>query len=154
FQTSPFHLVEKKQDKDIARYSDKYRMNGLQINVINYISDGVVDMSRYIPPDLLDISDASRRSGKLRRKRKLASVGATGDDLLRLQRLEQQENGTLAGEEGGAKEKESGEGGDVSDADAELGQEGDLEDDYGVDHYASDDGFGGSGDDEEAEAVF
>jgi hypothetical protein len=32
--------------------------------------------------------------------------------------------------------------------------EGDLEDDYGVDHYASDDGFGGGSDGEEAEAVF
>jgi hypothetical protein len=72
-QTSPFYLVEKKQDKDIARYSDKYRMymkkhnvlidcdtdllcrSGLQISILSYISDGKVDMCKYIPQDLLSV---------------------------------------------------------------------------------------------------
>lgn len=68
---SPFHLVEKKQDKDIARYSDKYRMylfiniyllciiilfrNGLQISILSYISDDKVDMTKYIPEDLFNM---------------------------------------------------------------------------------------------------
>lgn len=88
---------------------------------------------------------------KQRKKRKL---GGGEDDILGkgLNRLEQQEGGG-GGTRVDGKEKE-GAAEDGSDVENELDPgEGDLEDDYGVDHYASDDGFGGS-DGEEAEAVF
>lgn len=150
FQTSPYMLTHESNEKDIERYSDKYRRNTKDVQLLSCINASEDDISRYVPLELLAGSSLGKRDSTS----VIDKANSGGDELSKLQRkrrtdidlikLEQQESA-------GTKRTKK----DDDDSDVELDNDNDedeleLEDDYGVDHYASDDAFGGSDDDGEA----
>lgn len=141
FQTSPYFQTRKTEEKDIKRYSDKYGSTKDELSVLDCINSSFEDSARYIPCELLD--------GNLIGGRIAGTMTAVdGSSLKKLQRLEQQELDGGGGRLKTAEEKKDGGGGSDNDLEDEMENEQELDDDYGVDHYASDND--NSGDDAEA----
>lgn len=138
-QNSVFHITKKAEEKDIVRYSDRNKTSKGRTNMLQYFSEDNVDTSKYIPAELL-----AKRPGAVQ------TTGTTGSSVanhnpvdINLGRLEQQETAETS-----AKPAEKEDGSDIEVADGEEPDEFELDDDYGVDHYASDGGGDSGGDDE------
>jgi hypothetical protein len=172
-KVSPYHLTRQIESVDIVRYSDRSRkaavtsqsltqainkaINGKAVDAGSDSSRLETTGSRYIPAELLD-------SRPLGARPRASAVGKGGRGTKRtiedvaLQRLEQAEmnpgnrdrSASIIGPGTGAEGAQRGEneGSDV-EGEPEEPDEFEMDDDYGVDHYASDDG-GDDKDDDEA----
>ena len=167
FQQSPFFIKRKVEENDIVRYSDKRSTTKRSVSMIQYLGDKIADMDDYIPAELLS-KRPGRVSGRSSSSSSSSSVATTAAAAstttkrvaesikdssaktanarvdINLGRLEQQESAETA-----AKNADKDDGSDVEAADGDDPDEFELDDDYGVDHYASD-GGGDSNSDNEA----
>jgi DNA-directed RNA polymerase III subunit RPC7 len=157
-QTSPYYLTRKVEENDIKRHADRHRKANSDLSLFQCINTSSIDASRYVPSELLDgrplggrqaggmngedMDSVSKRESQKRRREKDA-----------LQKLENAEGSGKPGEKKEGEKKEGDEGEDDGLDLEENPDEFEMDDDYGVDHYASDDG-GGGGDDDGDEAVY
>eukprot|EP01041_Mallomonas_annulata_P005283 gene5283-10573_t len=139
FQSSPYHLVRKQEAKDIQRYSDQHRTSATKkVGLLDCINTSTDDAAKYIPFELLDGGGAM--GGRIAGTMTAASDAAKRKDESAFLKLEQQERAGA----GGAAQARTNADGKEDGSDNEL----ELDADYGVDHYASDND--NSGDDAEA----
>lgn len=116
--------------------------NKRTIDMMEYIQEEDIDSSKYISAELIEQAKIERpllpSSSAAVKRRKDINLG----------RLERQEKIEKAGK---TTEMEAGSDLEAGDGDE---QDDDLDDDYGVDHYADSDGGGDVSDDGHGEAVF
>ena len=159
FATSPYHIRDPRhKEKDIVRYSDKYRIDNSGADtaghLVEYINISKEDAVKFVPSELID---GEVLGGRLHKKSKIGSDDSSflksrkkRNEELALLKLEQQEQDGSKGKPDEMKEGEKKDG-VLSDAEEDGLEDSEEDDDYGVDHYASDDGgFGGGSDGEEA----
>jgi hypothetical protein len=128
----------------------KLHRDGDKVSLLDCINTSSADASNYIPFELLDGSALGRRG--LGQSVSTGEDGLTASkkrrDELLLQKLEKAE---ATGGSGQPEKRGEEEDDDIEGAMEGEEDEFELDDDYGVDHYASDDG----GDyDDDGEAVF
>lgn len=144
FQASPYYITQQGKAKDIERYRDKSsekEKNSLAL-VGNFFDgsgagaslDDGKNIPAFVPSELLVEGVKSISSGK---------KGIRKSDLSRLEQMEKAEASGSGARSGEKKDKEEEEEEEMEEDEGEEEED----DDYGVDHYASDDG-GDDGDDE------
>lgn len=143
---SPYYITPKYAVKDVERYSDGLHENGNQGQSLASQLSPV--MKAYLPPELLDRSSTTAKTGTAIGLKPLPAFDAKS-----LSALEDRERKNA--EKGGAdndkdKDKDKDDAAIMSDVEGDMEEE-EQDDDYGVDHYKS--GDESAGDDEPA-AVF
>mmetsp|Transcript_8649 Transcript_8649/g.12899 ORF Transcript_8649/g.12899 Transcript_8649/m.12899 type:complete len:250 (+) Transcript_8649:15-764(+) len=141
-QDSPCFVSTTIESKDIERRSDLKKRAAPTVGLYDYIMtqyNGLqVEANKFIPPELLD-SRALSGLKPTQQKSKAARI-TKGMDEATLQKLEQAEK-TGGGTDNVAKEDEEEDA--ENEGEAEEVDDFELDDDYGVDHYASDNEAGG-----------
>lgn len=153
---SPYHLSKNKSVKHtVVKFMDIRKRAlvskaSLTDTVLQNSGSDMQEVLKYVPYELIE----GRASGLYRGNAAEKSASRRGKDVASLQRLEQAEGeGGEKGEgEAGKGEKKDGKGEDDDDDDEAAIDDDEFEgnDDYGVDHYASDGGDADGDDDGEA----
>ena len=127
---------------DLPNGSIGFNGNKRTIDMMQYIQEEGIDSSKYISAELIEQAKIEHPSLPS------SSLGTKRRKDINLGRLERQEKIEKA-----AKNTEIEAGSDLEAVDGDE-QDEDLDDDYGVDHYADSDGGGDISDDGHGEAVF
>ena len=159
-QNSHSYLVRKEKEIDIKRYSDRHKSSKESKDLISELYPATIDVKKYVPEELVQMNHF-RKPGITRQPLggayKSSRVGVNegkATDLNGLSLLEQQESELNVGVDTIARERKDGaeDDDDVEINEGEENDEFEMDDDYGVDHYASDEGGisdGGDGGDRE-----
>ena len=171
FEQSIFYIKKQEVDNDIVRYSDQSVDSKMAVSLMKCIQEDVFHPEDFIPAELLSKNPgrlegfsttpssvplptttngglcASTNGDKTSMKPSLSCAGARNPRVdINLGKLEQQESAEKL-----VKNAEKEDGSEIDAADGDDGDELDLDDDYGVDHYASD---GGGDSISDNEAIF
>lgn len=144
---SPYFLSSKVARPDIRRHSDNSRSSGVNadLSIYDCIRLSGDDVSKYIPSELLQDDNSkltsSSRQGELLRvsdEERISKNGKLAVDLDGiLKRVDNERKAAVEGKPNAENEEEDAE---------EIEEEAEYDDDYGVDHYASDnEGFDSGG---------